>query len=58
MNLVVEIGNTNIKFALFTGRKLNQLWLGKEDDIVKGISNSECHTVWVWPYACSLVAKY
>ena len=34
MNLVVEIGNTNIKFALFTGRKLNQLWLGKEDDIL------------------------
>ena len=34
MNLVVEIGNTNTKFALFTGRELNQLWSGKEDDIL------------------------
>ncbi|MBL7788832.1 MAG: type III pantothenate kinase [Chitinophagales bacterium] len=32
MNLIVEIGNTNIKLALFEGRELKHLWVGREVD--------------------------
>lgn len=32
MNLIIEIGNTNIKLALFEGRELKQFWSGKEVD--------------------------
>ena len=32
MNLIIEIGNTNIKLALFEGRELKQFWSGQEVD--------------------------
>lgn len=34
MNLIVEIGNTNIKLALFEGRELKQFWSGQEVDLL------------------------
>lgn len=32
MNLIVEIGNTNIKLALFEGREMKQFWSGNVED--------------------------